>query len=395
MVKVSYETEKKKKLKILACPANKGGCAYYRVIMPAEKLQELYPDRVEVRFNYNPLDWDETTRQPKQEPNLSDIEWADVVFTQNIHQFGGPYTYSFMRYVKEQGKFLHYDTDDLLTNLYPEHKLFQVYIDQKLSELTQHLYNMADLVSVTQNKFAHRISQYCTGTLAVIKNAIDFNLDCWNAPKTEAKVTRIGWAGGIHHRVDVQQFRGVIAGVNRTVGTKKNHWIFMGRPPKTPDGSRNWEQEVWDEYERNFLTGAKHPNVTWVHALPPNMYGFLYKDLDIAIAPLQMNDFNDSKSEIKLMECGRYGVPLVCTNVGCYEEVIKNYETGYLIPEENDKKEWVRVLSKLSKEKQLVKEMGQNLKKVVDERYDINKHIHLRIDLYERLLEEKQIAATS
>ena len=43
------------KLKILCVPANEGGCAYYRIIAPMQKLQELYGDRVEVRFNKNPL----------------------------------------------------------------------------------------------------------------------------------------------------------------------------------------------------------------------------------------------------------------------------------------------------------------------------------------------------
>ena len=45
----------KKKLKILCAPANEGGCSYYRVISPMRKLQELYGDQVEFRYNLNPL----------------------------------------------------------------------------------------------------------------------------------------------------------------------------------------------------------------------------------------------------------------------------------------------------------------------------------------------------
>ena len=41
----------KSKLKILACPANEGGCAYYRVILPMSKLQEKCPDEVEIKQN--------------------------------------------------------------------------------------------------------------------------------------------------------------------------------------------------------------------------------------------------------------------------------------------------------------------------------------------------------
>lgn len=348
---------------------------------------EKYPDRIEVKINYNPLDFDEETKQPKADQDLSDIEWADIVFTQNIHKFGGQYTYNLIKHAKNLGKFTHYDTDDLLTDLYEGHRLFHVYKDMKLDQISAMVYGEADLVSVTQKKFAHRISQYVNGTLAIIKNAIDFELPCWNADRTEAKVTRVGWAGGIHHEVDVQEFRGVIPKVNRLAG-KKVHWIFMGRPPKNPDNNKGkeWEQEVWDNYQKNFLNGTNPKNVSWVHALPPNHYGVLYKDLDIAIAPLQPNNFNDSKSEIKLMEAGRYGVPLVCTDVGCYNEVIRNWDTGFLITEDNKLADWARVLTKLIKDDKLRKEMGAALKKIVDEAYDINKHIHLRIELYENLI---------
>jgi hypothetical protein len=49
------------KLKILACPANEGGCAYYRIIAPYNKIAELYPNEVEVRMDFNPLGMDEKT----------------------------------------------------------------------------------------------------------------------------------------------------------------------------------------------------------------------------------------------------------------------------------------------------------------------------------------------
>ena len=49
------------KLKILAVPANHGGCSYYRIIMPMQKLAEKFPDKIEVVFELNPLQWDDKT----------------------------------------------------------------------------------------------------------------------------------------------------------------------------------------------------------------------------------------------------------------------------------------------------------------------------------------------
>ena len=83
------------KLKILVVPANDGGCAYFRAWAPFKKLQELYPDKVEVRFNKNPLGMEEEGEKAgkwKPDWEFEDMKWSDIVFTQNLSNFGGPYT---------------------------------------------------------------------------------------------------------------------------------------------------------------------------------------------------------------------------------------------------------------------------------------------------------------
>ena len=104
---------------------------------------------------------------------------------------------------------------------------------------------------------------------------------------------------------------------------------------------------------------------------------------------VQESNIYDSKSEIKAIEAGHYGIPLVCTDVGCYDEVIKDGETGYLIPKDNDRNKWKSTLVKLIKDKKRIKRMGQNLKEIVDEHYDINKIVGGRLELYNQLLEVK------
>ena len=104
-------------------------------------LQEEHPDLVEVRFTDNPLELTPSA-SPPMPPNdkLVDMNWADIVFVANILKFGGPYTARVCGVAKELGKFFHFDTDDLLTDLYPEHKLFDVYKEQKLDEVTKFCY---------------------------------------------------------------------------------------------------------------------------------------------------------------------------------------------------------------------------------------------------------------
>jgi glycosyltransferase involved in cell wall biosynthesis len=386
-----------KKLKILACPSNHGGCAYYRILLPMNKLQELYGDEVEIRFDDNPLGWvkGEEGKPGKETPKnfeYENIKWADIVFTQNIHNFGGKYTIEILRHAHKYGKFTHFDTDDLLTDLYPGHRLFEVYTEQQLADVTKYIYGNVDLVSVTQRKFAERIAEFTRGALVVIKNAIDYSLPCWNGekvPPPNKRLTRVGWVGGIHHDVDVKHFSTVPFIVNQKVGKEKVHWGFYGKPVQAPE-DRDWQWDVWEGYERILSAGFKgHRNYTVFPAMPPNTYGDMYKHIDINIAVLDNNNFNDSKSEIKVMEGARFGVPLIATDVGCYDEVVMNGKTGYLISPDNPKTEWVKILTKCIKNPKHVKEMGLALKRICDEIYDINKIVGGRLELYRQLMDFK------
>ena len=382
-----------KKLHILVVPANEGGCAFYRAWNPYNKLQELYPHLVDIRFDKNPLGLDQQTGGFDESFDYANMDWADVVVMNNISNFGGPYTARVCGIAKEKGIFFHMDTDDLLTDLYEGHRLKEVYRDRGLSDMTKHVYANSDLVTVTQHKFAERIAEFCTGKLGVVKNAIDYNLDCWNLPKTNpprrgrVEQTRICWAGGIHHEEDVKEFSSVPHLVNSRVGREHIQWNFYGRPPVV-DGVKDWQHNVWDNYERIMMRGFKgHKNFSINPAFPADQYGFIFANSEIAIAPLQMNAFNDSKSDIKIAECGRYGVPLVASNVGCYSDIIQNGVTGYLLSPDAPKLEWVRILAKVIKDKKLRKEMGQNLKAITDEYFDLNKVVHYRLVMYKESIE--------
>ena len=373
-----------KKLKILVFNPNEGGCAYYRCLKPYKKLEELYPDNVEIRFNDNPLQLNMETKKLEYSgvetgeiPEI--IKWADVVMISNISNYGGPYTVEVQRLAHKANKFIHFDTDDLLTELYDEHHLIDVYKTQGLSELTKGLYHNSHLVSVTQAKFAERVKSHTRGILAVIKNSIDYKLPAWNHKKVETKFCKIGWAGGIHHNPDVKIFSNVPHLVNQKVGRENVFWDFYGVPPPNKERKGQWEDQVWIHYKNELLKGFKgQRNWNTHHALGPDDYGIFYSNMDIAIAPLKMNPFNDSKSEIKAAEAGRYKVPLVASNVGCYNEVIKNGETGYLIDPDAPKTEWIRVLTKLIKDPNHRKELGEN------QYYDMNKVAGDRLKIYDQ-----------
>lgn len=375
-----------RKLRMLVAPANKGGCSYYRAWSPFQKIEAQFPDLIEFRYNENPLEID-IEKKIEGENGYADIQWADVVFTQNLSNFGGPATVRLIGLAKEHGKFVWYDTDDLLTDIYDDHRLKQLYVDNDLENLTKFIYSNADLVTVTQAKFAERVAPFCSNTLAIIKNSVDYSLPSWNHPKKPCprkNVVRVGWVGGIHHEADVKEFAAVPAMVNQRAGRERVHWGFYGRPPADPNNPEDWQQTVWDNYQRTLLKGFRGAkNWDIFPAMGPNDYGVMYSNIDIAIAPLQNNAFNDSKSDIKVAECGRYKIPLVASDVGCYSDTIVNGETGYLIPPDAPAKEWVRVLTHLIKNPQKVKRMGEALHNITEQLFDLDKAAYHRLDILE------------
>jgi len=383
------------KLKILVVNPNTGGCAYYRSLMPYHKLQELYPDKVEIKFDDNPLKLDVKTGKfeypgAENDEAPEDIKWADVVLINNISNYGGPYTARVQGIALKAGKFVHFDTDDLLTELYEEHHLIDVYKNQGLSDLTKHLYYNSHLVTVTQTKFAERIKPYCRNILAIIKNSIDYNLPCWNHPKTKTKYVKVGWAGGIHHNPDVKIFSAVPHLVNQKIGRENIFWDFYGMPPPPKDEKEkaDWQNKVWDHYKAELLKGFKgQRNWNTHYAVGPHEYGIFYANMDIAIAPLKMNPFNDSKSDIKVAEAGRYKVPIIASNVGCYSDTIQNGKTGYLIDPDAPKTEWVRLISKVATDHKLRREMGENLHAITEEMFDTNKVVKFRLNIYKQAFE--------
>jgi len=85
------------------------------------------------------------------------------------------------------------------------------------------------------------------------------------------------------------------------------------------------------------------------------------------------------------LEAAIYEVPVVATNHGGIPEVVKDNETGFLVPEKNSRELADRLMMLLRDEK-LRKNMGKAAKKMVQERFDIKKQTQKLEKIYEGLL---------
>lgn len=82
-------------------------------------------------------------------------------------------------------------------------------------------------------------------------------------------------------------------------------------------------------------------------------------DFDIGIVPLKPHTFNNSKSHLKFLEYAMLGIPTVAADCGPYSNAIKHGETGFLVKQDH---EWGQYLRMLSEDEAMRKEIGQNAK---------------------------------
>lgn len=106
----------------------------------------------------------------------------------------------------------------------------------------------------------------------------------------QRKRLRMGWAGAAQHLGDLKLIATVVAELAEEVD-----WIFMGM---CPDELRPYIKEF-------------HPFVSYKDYAKK----LATLDLDIALAPLEDNPFNACKSNLRLLEYGAMGWPVVCSDV--------------------------------------------------------------------------------
>ncbi|GAB2563938.1 glycosyltransferase family 92 protein [Dyella jejuensis] len=132
--------------------------------------------------------------------------------------------------------------------------------------------------------------------IRVVRNRLPVNW--WSELKNQRRVgrkPRVGWGGGSSHRGDLE----LIADVVRDLADEVE-WVFLGM---CPDKLR--------PYVHEFHTGVP------IHEYPRKLASL---NLDLALAPLEENAFNFCKSNLRLLEYGACGFPVVCTDIVCYQD---------------------------------------------------------------------------
>jgi len=109
--------------------------------------------------------------------------------------------------------------------------------------------------------------------------------------------------------------------------------------------------------------------------LPPQMYMWHYKHIDVALAPLEKTEFNRFKSNLKALEAGHMGCALICEDLEPYAEL--QHEFDCLKVQDGN---WHDAIEKLANDKELAHNLAANLQQKIYSDYNIENVTQKRLE---------------
>lgn len=262
---------------VLGLAMNSSAVGHYRVSQPLFELQAA--GRIVGRVAYDMPSIIEVERQS-----------PDVVILQGRYNTG---KFNDITQVKNYSRAMRiYELDDYVVNI-PVKNEHTRNMPDNIEALMRKGIALCDRVVVSTHALAGVLSDM-HHDIRVVPNMLAPNL--WThltSQRRTSRKPRVGWGGGTSHRGDLE----LIADVVRELADEVE-WVFFGM---CPDLLRPYVHEY-------------HHGVA-LSAYPEKLASL---NLDLALAPLEFHIFNDCKSNLRLLEYGACGYPVICSDTEAY-----------------------------------------------------------------------------
>jgi len=379
-------------------------------------LEEKYPDEFHIDIDY--------------EPQLDNDEWLKQYDIIHYHRTLGDYNQlpQLLERLDKLGVITIMDLDDHWSPG-THHPAYLLIKNSGLDKLILNNLKIARYITTTTNIFAEEIKKY-NKNVFVLPNAIDPTEKQYIPTPEKSDKIRIGWLGGSSHLRDLEILKGVVGSLHGAGLTEKIQFVLCGfdlRGTMTLIDEKTGQQtqrpikpmeSVWYQYERLFtddyntvspeykefllkFKNEEYPNVNnepyrRVWTKPISTYASNYNLFDISLAPIEENIFNKVKSQLKVIEAGFHKKALIAQDYGPYQiDLINAYEfgggwnkngNGILIDSNKNHKDWVKFITKLVKEPELINQLSENLYNTVKDKYSTQAVADERKKLYIELI---------
>lgn len=262
---------------LLCLPINPGAVGHYRLIQPFQELERAAMATGLVYYGVPSL------------VEMGRIRADSVIFQGRYSARAAEGIESFKRYTSA---FRIFELDDYLLDVpgANEHKRF---LAKEIQASLRQSVGLCDRLVVSTQTLAEVMADM-NGDIRVVPNMLppDRWVHLQGLRGTGAK-PRVGWGGGTSHTGDLLLIKDVVKALADEV-----HWVFFGM---CPDELRPYIHEY-------------HEPVS-LEKYPAKLASL---NLDLAVAPLEQHIFNDCKSNLRLLEYGACGYPVVCTETRSY-----------------------------------------------------------------------------
>jgi hypothetical protein len=346
-------------MRFLVCLKNtKSGVTYHRLTVPFRYLEKL-GHTVTYFCTYDDL-----------AENTSTDDYDFLVFNRGMGY--GLHDFQLMNKFKEAGKKIIIDLDDYWE--LPEHHPIVWrddvdYPEWKASILAN--MNYADYIWTSTVELYNEIKALVPNTpIAIAKNALDYEEKQWSTskPKENTKNVNVGYIGSDTHYMDLDQLKRPFSMINRDKTLKFTTHV-MG-----VSFAKEYAKKIWNHQLKCFTVNNQYPIRVWGGVIVSD-YAHFYDQLDVSIASVLPNRFNASKSELKMIESGSKRVPIVCTDYITYSRTEANIDLC------GSPEDWYKSLKELILDKELRKELGDELYNYVRDVYVIEKENEIRLNL--------------
>lgn len=263
---------------ILAHAADEGGCGNYRVIQPLDALKRE-------GLAEGQLSWTHLTPAELERYQPDSIVLQRQIGDQQIEHMRRMHAFS--------QAFKVFELDDYLPNL-PIKSVHRADMPKDILRSLRRGLAYVDRLVVSTQPLAEAFAGL-HGDIRVVHNTLDSRY--WKGLeglRRQSRKPRVGWAGGASHTGDLE----VIADVVKELANEVE-WVFFGL---CPDKLRPYIHEF-------------HESVSLEHY--PRMLASM--NLDLALAPVEQNLFNECKSNLRLLEYGACGFPVIASDLRCYQ----------------------------------------------------------------------------
>lgn len=405
-----------KKIKMLVIPSDRTGVGKFRSVAPHVYLAEHYADLFDIDIIYDI-------------PNTNLEEFLKQYDLIHIHK-----QLDKECQVMDMIKFLDIkviiDVDDC-PDLGEYHPMsLSAKKENWKGPILEHV-RKADYVTTTTPIFAKWLSKYNKNVI-VLPNAIDPNEKQYQPHKNPRPGGRIrfGLICGSSHFHDIELLSGIARQIPEdkldkiqlvlcgfdTNGTRTIYYYDTGKVERRPIEPH---ESVWCRYEEiltdNYsIVSPEHKEFLlkyekntddpfenepyrrfWTRDI--NQYASHYDNVDVILAPLKECEFNEMKSQLKVIEAGFMDTAIIAQDFGAYTIDLKSVigkngvidETGnaMLVDSAKNHKQWAKYIMKIVDNPELIDIMKSNLAPMVKETYSAEAVAKKRVEAYLKILD--------